>query len=290
MRRMLVAVLAACGAACALVSAQLPTFRSRVEAVRVDVLVTEHGRPVRGLQPADFEILDNGVRQHVDLAILEKLPLDLILVFDVSKSVEGQRLDDLRRAGGAVLGALAPGDRAALVTFNHVVRLGSGLTSELGRLRAALALAMADGGTALVDGAFAGMMLGESEVGRALELVFSDGLDVSSWLTADAVLDTARRSGVVVYGTWVGPAQAPEFLRALARATGGDVVSARSSQDVGAIFLHILEEFRNRYVLSYSPQGVSKAGWHALDVRVKGRGFQVKARPGYLAGGEAPRP
>jgi len=38
-----------------------------------------------------------------------------------------------------------------------------------------------------------------------------------------------------------------------------------------------------RYLISYSPQGVSGAGWHRLEVRVKGRGATVKARPGYFA-------
>jgi hypothetical protein len=46
---------------------QQPAFSTRVEAVRVDVLVTEAGTPIRGLGPADFEILDNGVPQQVDL-------------------------------------------------------------------------------------------------------------------------------------------------------------------------------------------------------------------------------
>jgi hypothetical protein len=41
---------------------------------------------------------------------------------------------------------------------------------------------------------------------------------------------------------------------------------------------------RQRYLVSYTPRGVSKDGWYRLDVRVKGRKAIVKARPGYLAG------
>ena len=56
------AVAAAVLAAVSVLSGQqAPTFTSRVEAVRVDVLVTERGQPVRGLKPADFEVIDNGV-------------------------------------------------------------------------------------------------------------------------------------------------------------------------------------------------------------------------------------
>ena len=48
--------------------------------------------------------------------------------------------------------------------------------------------------------------------------------------------------------------------------------------------LRILDEFRNRYLISYSPAGVSKSGWHRLQVRLKGRRGIVKARAGYEAG------
>ena len=54
-----------------------------------------------------------------------------------------------------------------------------------------------------------------------------------------------------------------------------------------SIFVSVLEEFRHRYLLSFSPGGVSTDGWHRLEVRVKRRGVTVKARPGYLAGRSA---
>ena len=67
--------------------------------------------------------------------------------------------------------------------------------------------------TALVDGTYAGIMVGESDAGRGLLIVFSDGVDTSSWLRADAVLDTAKRADVVVYGVSVVSRLKPEFLR-----------------------------------------------------------------------------
>jgi hypothetical protein len=50
------------------------------------------------------------------------------------------------------------------------------------------------------------------------------------------------------------------------------------------VFLAALEEFRHRYLVSYTPQGVAKGGWHKVEVRVKRRGATVRARPGYLGG------
>ena len=82
---------------------QRPTFAARVESVRVDALVTENGQPVPGLGPADFDVFDNGVRQDVDLVSFEQVPLDVVLVLDMSDSVAGERLDHLRSASDAAL-------------------------------------------------------------------------------------------------------------------------------------------------------------------------------------------
>ena len=263
---------------------QPPTFSTRLEAVRVDVLVTENGQPVRGLGPADFDLLDNGVPQQVDLVSFEQIPLNVIVALDMSESVSGERLNQLRSAGRALVAGLKKEDQAALITFSHVVVLGTGLTHDLDAVRAAIDRANAAGQTALVDGCYAALMLGESDVGRALLIVFSDGLDTSSWLLPDMVMETARRSDVVVYSVSVRGPVKTTFLRDLSALTGGGVFEIESTKNLNAIFLGILDEFRHRYLVSYSPQGVAKGGWHRLEVRIKSRKATVKARPGYLAG------
>jgi VWFA-related protein len=268
------------GAAGGLAATQT-TFTSRVDAVRVDVLVTEKGRPLQGLTPNDFEVFDNGVRQRVDLASFEQIPLNVVLALDMSASLQGLRLGHLQTAGKRVLDGLKPEDRAALVTFSHVVAPSQGLTENLDRVRTALDQARGEGLTSLIDATHAGMLLGESDAGRSLLIVFSDGVDTSSWLTADAVLETARHGDVVVYGVEVGERPA-SFPRELSDATGGRVFAVESTTDLSVAFSKILEEFRMRYLVSYSPQGVAIGGWHRLDVRVKNRGVTVQARPGYF--------
>ena len=190
------------------------TFRSNTQGVRVDVLVTDRGKPVGGLTVDDFELFDNGVRQTITLADFDQLPLNVVLAFDMSRSVTRDRLGHLQRAAGALLDALTKQDQAGLITFSHAVALRHSLTKDVPRLRDALARVEPAGATALVDGIYAGMMLGESGVGRALLIVFSDGVDTASWLTPDSVLQTAKRSDVVVYAVSVGR-QKPEFLRDL---------------------------------------------------------------------------
>jgi Ca-activated chloride channel family protein len=239
---------------------------------------------VRDLRPQDFEILDNGVPQQVEFGSFENVPLNVVLALDMSSSVAGERLEHLRQAGRVLLGDLRDDDQAALVTFGHAVVLRSELTKDRARVRAALDGSRAGGYTSLIDAAYAALVLGESDVGRALVIVFSDGLDTASWLTADAVLRTARRSDAVVYGVSVRGSVRPEFLQELAETTGGDLLPVESIDDVSATFVSILDQFRHRYLLSYSPRGVARDGWHRLEVRAKDRSVSVRARPGYLTG------
>jgi VWFA-related protein len=265
-------------------SGQQATFTSKLEAVRVDVLVTDGRDILRGLQPSDFEVRDNGVPQTVDLVSFQQIPLNVILALDTSLSVVGERLDDLQRASEALLGRLKMEDKAALLTFSHVVSLRERLTADIARVRDSLSDVQPSGDTSLVDAAHAAMLLERADGGRNLLIVFSDGLDTASWLEPDRVLESARRSDAVVYAAASRGAEDSPFLEDLTKLTGGGLIKIQSTKDLSATFLRILDEFRNRYLVSFSPTGVSKDGWHRLEVRLKGRRGTVKARAGYQAG------
>jgi VWFA-related protein len=266
--------------ALAAASQQTPVFVSRQDVVRLDVLVADRGRPVLGLKPADFTVLDDGVRQNVEFVSFDELPLNVVLDLDVSASMVGQRLEDLRAAGRAVLDQLRAGDRAALVSFTEAVSVRSELTGDLARVKSALDAAQAAGQTSIVDASLASLVVAASDAGRSLVLAFSDGVDTASWLSPTSVLDTARRADVVVFGVTAGKVRAP-FLKNLAEATGGDLVEVQSTSDLRSTLVRILAEYRQRYLIAYSPSGVPATGWHAVKVSVSGRGATVKTRPGY---------
>ncbi|MFL6280762.1 MAG: hypothetical protein ACJ731_11670, partial [Vicinamibacterales bacterium] len=77
--------------------------------------------------------------------------------------------------------------------------------------------------------------------------------------------------------------EAGKFLDHLTEETGGRVLFANSNEDLRATFTRTLAEFRDRYVLSYTPTGVSPTGWHRLEVKLKGKSGKVTARRGYFA-------
>jgi VWFA-related protein len=171
-------------------------FSTKVEVVRVDVLATDSGRPVLGLGATDFEVLDNGVPQDVEFVSYDQIPLNVVLAFDMSESVAGERLEHLRSAGTAVLAGLKRNDQAALVAFNNQVMLGAALTGDLGALRKAIEEVAGAGDTSARRRSLRRHHgRGVRRRARAADCL-QRRLDTLSWLSSAAVLDTAKRSDV----------------------------------------------------------------------------------------------
>ena len=128
-----------------------PIFRAGADAVTVDASVQRDRRPVIGLKAADFELLDNGVPQQITEVAYEKLPIDVTLLLDVSASVTGDVLDELRRALRQVRTDLGPGDRLRLLTFNMRVRRLVDFTQPAADIDGALASLRGAGSSAVFD-------------------------------------------------------------------------------------------------------------------------------------------
>jgi VWFA-related protein len=267
---------------------QQAPFRASALAVRVDVLVTDGRRPVTGLTVSDFELRDNGVAQKIELVDAADIPLNVVLALDASGSTVGTRQADLLAASSAVLDELRPDDRVALTTFSHAVSPRIGLTADRAAIRKSLATLAPTGRTAIMDAAYVALTTTIAEPGRSLVIICTDGSDVSSWLRVDDLLEISKRANAVVYAVTSSDARRTNDLETLSEATGGDLLRVASGADLRGAFRRILEDFRSRYVLAYSPNGVASGGFHQLDVRVPRRGLTVRARPGYI-GAEPPR-
>ena len=295
----------ACALAAVLAIASSPpqTFKADVDAVRVDVLVTDRNRPISGLSRDDFELRDNGVVQRIDGVSVEEVPFSMLLALDTSSSVSGPALKDLKQAAKVAAAAMRTADRAAVMTFSDILRKRATWAPNGPPLSSAIDAAEAAGPTALFDAAFAALSTRDPQPGRrGLILLFTDGDDTASWLPARTALDKTSRSDAVVYVvTTVLPSTTPSrhlyyrsglrltpdalvvdrasFLREIAERTGGDLL-VTDSKGLPATFERIVGEFRRRYLVSYMPSGVAPGGWHDIEVRLKKRKGQVTARRG----------
>jgi VWFA-related protein len=291
--------------AAALQAPEPPSFGVAVEGVYVDVFVTQGNRPVTGLSEADFELTDNGARQRVELVAVESLPLTTFFVLDASGSVAGEKLDRLQAAGRALLGGLRPGDQAALVTFDHEIRVRVPPTGDRVRLERGVNGILAGGSTALLDALYAGTMLA-SAGGRSLLVLFTDGEDNMSWLDAAQVRRVLEESNVLMQAVGVvapdeatarlyrtrgqPPPEQPHVrvLRELAAVTGGQFWPAASPDKLGEAFLAILDAMKTRYVLRFEPDRVRREGLHQLEVRLTRRKGKVHCRKAYFVGPKTP--
>jgi hypothetical protein len=101
------------------------------------------------------------------------------------------------------------------------------------------------------------------------------------------VLETAKRSDVVVYAISTSRLPDESFLGELVELTGGALFEVESIENPSSVFLRILNEFRQRYLLTYIPRDVSESGWHKVEVRVGNRAARVRTRPGYMRNSQA---
>ncbi len=290
----------------AMAAGQQPVFRATTDAVTVDVSVRSGNRVITGLRPADFEILDNDVPQEVVDASYEKLPIDVTVALDVSASVSGELLDQLRTSVRQLVADLARQDRLRLITFNHQISRVFDFTADLAAVGRAVKQVTASGGTSLIDTIAVALVSASDPARRQLVVVFSDGLDSQSFTDESVMTDVARRGNATVYvvrslafqtmkiGVSQTPVQVisrvpprdPPLLFSVTGETGGRVVPvAPWDSDVASTFRRVLSEFRSCYVLRFTPRGVDRGGYHVLTVRVRRtEQLEVRARRGYFGG------
>jgi VWFA-related protein len=275
------------------------TFRSGADVVSVETSVRREKRPVTGLKISDFELLDNGVTQEISDLNYERLPIDVTVVLDVSASVTGAVLDQLRQSVRQLKADLSARDRLKLVAFNMQVRRLADFDATGSAADAAFASLSGHGSSAIFDSVAVALAAPAPEGRRQLIVLFSDGQDSSSITDPEVLFEVARRTTAtvdIVLASAVAEHMASPFARSpgrppitigrlydqLARETGGAVVPTSAGDNLASTFRRVLADFRSSYVLYYTPRGVDHSGAHTLQVRVRQDGADVRARRGYM--------
>lgn len=290
---------------------QQPVFRGTSDAVRIFVTVTDgDGRLVTTLTRDDFEVRDEGKHQPITLFDNSPQPIRLIVMLDVSGSMEGN-LPLLRAAAEQLFARLRPDDGARVGTFGQEIAISPSFTRNPEELRTALPASIApDAPTPLwraVDEAMSAF--GDQGDERRVILVLSDGKDSGPisfrqrFVSQVQVIDRARDEDVMVYaigmrsrGTrpmrpGIGPgglhammtADLPDAgLARVAQETGGGYTEIRFGQDLAAAFARVADELHSQYLIGFAPPK-RDGKVHAVDVRVSQRGLKPRARKSYVA-------
>jgi VWFA-related protein len=307
--RLLVAFVSAALCSPVLLGDQQPVFRGGSDVVRIFATVTDRdGRLVTTLPREAFEVRDEGKPQPITLFDNTPQPIRLIVMLDVSTSMQGN-LPLLRAAADQLFARLRPDDRARVGTFGRNVQISPSFTRDVAELRAALPTAIENNApTPLWRGIDEAMnALGDAADERRVVLVLSDGKDsgpvgFGRYVSQVEVIERAERDSVMIYGVGMrsrGPRPQPGLgagglqamlaadlpdpgLARVAEESGGGYLEIRANQDLGAAFAAVADELHSQYLLGYAPPR-RDGKKHDVEVRVNERGFKARARKNYIA-------
>ena len=245
-----------------------PSLKIDSSMVLVPVTVTDAtDHPVPDLASTEFRIYEDNVEQKVLSLHHEDGPVSVGFVFDSSSSMKN-RMDRSFTAMEQFLKSLNKGDEFFLIRFSDRPILASGFTDDADLLLSSLALVRPNGWTALNDAICLGLhqMKFARNPRRAL-FVFTDGGDNSSRYSDAEVRSLAREADVRIYS--IGLFERPRFLEKLAMDTGGRAVWAHNLKELPGLVDKISRDFRNQYVLGYSPaEKINDGKYHTIRVEL----------------------
>ena len=234
-------------------------FRSDVSLARVDAqAIDRHNRTITGLRAEDFVLREEGQRRDIRNFASENMPIDILLLLDVSASMR-PHVERISNASHDAMRVLAENDRVGIMVFDTFTRLrhpfGSSRTDIDRGLSDVLTQERFNGGThithALMSAADYVRREARPEARRAIVILTDDGSQdarneegvgralsradaVLSFLQAPDLMDQRRPAGYPgrTGSTWPGgrwPGGGPVILGGGGRGRLGRYPSGRVS-------------------------------------------------------------
>ena len=274
--------------------------------LRFNASVTDrYGRAIGGMRETDFTVFENGVERRVTSVAPANEPFNLVLLLDVSGSVE-ERMDFIRKAARDFLRTASPQDRISIISFRDDIQVISDFSTDRQMLSKKLDEIDAGGGTALYDalGYVLAKTLKELRAQRTAIVLMSDGDDNKSFVPFPAILEALTESGALVYPLYVPSGLIPEtsvpkpeitidplrtrYLtlttraeeegRKLATASGGLYYPIRRLEDLQRAYDDVVLQLRSAYTITYASNSVSSTS-PRVRVRTNRDGASIRLSP-----------
>ncbi|HEV2690040.1 MAG TPA: VWA domain-containing protein [Bryobacteraceae bacterium] len=284
-----------------------PTFKAGVADVRVDVQVSQGKDLIKSLTKEDFQVTDEGQPQDIVSFSHGDEPLNLILLLDISGSMQ-KFIQEISKTAREALAHLRPGDRVAIMVFAKTTAVHQGFSDNLTETARQIGLAVQDHDVgittqinpAVVDAAHY-MREHADPTGRHAILILTDNLSMSYQLTDGQVIRELDKADAVfnaiVTGRAIKPKPPspsmypnPDFTPAnvmhLAEETGGEWVKVGRAD---ATFHDMIERIRSRYMLVYHAPTTTPGAFRHIGVTLTADAKRrypladLRARSGYYA-------
>ena len=274
--------------------------------MRVNASVTDrNGRAIPGMRDADFSVYEDGSERKVVNVTPSTEPFNLVLLLDVSGSVE-ERIDFIRKAARDFLNTASPQDRISILSFHDDIKIISDFTTDRALLSKKLDELDAGGATAMYDalGYTLVQTLKPLRGDRTAVVIMSDGDDNKSFVPFPAILEATIESGALIYPLYVPSGLIPESsvpkpsitvdpmrtryltitTRALeegaklAQVSGGVFYQIQRMDDLQKAYDDIVAQMRTAYTITYDSNADS-SGHRRIRVRANRDGASVRLSP-----------
>ena len=251
-------------------------------------VVDSKGRFVKNLSSTDFQLLEDGEPQALDLVSQSREPALFALLIDSSQSM-ATRAQAVRAAATRLLQSLNPDDQVIVAPFSRSITSVTGPTTDRTTVLEGIAAVHHAGGTAILDavGESAGLLASGSR--RKAVVLITDGYDENSESAFDQAIGKLKSSGVTLYVIGVGgiagiSLNGEKLLQRLSEETGGRAWFPRDDHQLGTAYELIASEVQQKYLLTYTPTNQRRDGnWRRIDLTIPGGDLRVRARKGYTA-------
>jgi Ca-activated chloride channel family protein len=270
----------------------------RVDEVNLRFTVTDsHGHFQNQLGPQDFQVLDNHQPPEA-IHFFEQqstLPMRVGIVIDISSSVASSFKFEQKAASIFLQKVLRPDyDEAFVVTFDEKVRLLEDWTSDPKTALNKVYALRAGGNTALYDAVvFACDKLRDHPadvITRPVIVLITDGDDNSSKSLFYDAQQAAARADVILFALSTNVVDSEHYpkgeavLDLLSRSTGGRILPAHGSWQLGHAFAEIEQTLRSEYVVGYQPAHLKLDGsFRVVEILLRQANLRVRSRRGYYA-------
>ena len=233
-------------------------------------------RTIGDLTKDDFAITENGVKQEVSYFSRDELPLSIILLLDVSRSVR-PIIHEIRDGALNALQRLKPEDEVAVMAFGTTYQLVQDFTKDRRlvsqKIESATATERLGNGTFLssaLESAAAHMQKAPAAGNRRVIIVVTDNIAITPDRETKYIVDELLDTGTVIYGLIVQAAlgkffkvmslgQLSKGVNEFVERTGGEIVGA-DKKEVDAKLGLVIDRLRARYQLGFRPVNISDDG------------------------------
>lgn len=274
-------------------------FRGGTDLVLLTITVVDGAnRLVAGLDQSDFQIYEDGILQDPSNFSRQPQPIALSLVIDTSTSMD-LKLPIAIEAAGGFIKRMGPKDVAQIIDFDNQAKIIQTFTADRELLDRGLKQMEAGGSTSLYNALYTSLaelkrIRAESgpDLRRQAIVLLSDGENTSGVVEYEDVLESAKRSEVVVYPVGIldketlksaGWNEADFVLRTLARETGGRAYTVTEARQLPGVYSQIADELANQYTLAYVSKNTKRDGaWRKITVQVPRGGMMARTKAGYF--------